>query len=83
MKSRARTAHLPAELLPKLSGHSLRAGYTTAAAAAGIEERKIANVTATRTRVRGGTEQKLALTSIVGSLIRLSFLGLDQRAGKL
>ena len=28
-----------------LSGHSLRAGYATAAAAAGIEERKIANVT--------------------------------------
>ena len=42
IKSRA---HLPAELLPKLSGHSLRAGYATAAAAAGIEERKIANVT--------------------------------------
>jgi len=37
--------HLPAELLPKLSGHSLRAGYATAAAAAEIEERKIANVT--------------------------------------
>src|SRR5450755_2943824 len=45
IKSRARTAHLPAELLPKLAGHSLRAGYATAAAAAGIEERKIANVT--------------------------------------
>ena len=45
IKSRARAAHLPAELLPKLSGHSLRAGYATAAAAAGIEERKIANVT--------------------------------------
>jgi hypothetical protein len=29
----------------KLSGHSLRAGYATAAAAAGVEERKIANVT--------------------------------------
>jgi len=28
-----------------LSGHSLRAGYATAAAAAGVEERKIANVT--------------------------------------
>jgi hypothetical protein len=26
-------------------GHSLRAGYTTAAAPTGIEERKIANVT--------------------------------------
>jgi hypothetical protein len=37
--------HLPAELLPKLSGHSLWAGYSTAAAAAGIEDRKIANVT--------------------------------------
>jgi integrase len=45
IKRRARTAHLPAELLPKLSGHSLRAGYATAAAAAGIEERKIASVT--------------------------------------
>ena len=32
----------PPELL---SGHSLRAGYATAAAAAGVEERKIANVT--------------------------------------
>src|SRR5450755_3007949 len=40
-----RAAHLPAELLPKLSGHSLRAGYATAAAAAETEERKIANVT--------------------------------------
>jgi integrase len=29
----------------KLSGHSLRAGYATAAAAASVEERKIANVT--------------------------------------
>ena len=28
-----------------LSWHSLRAGYATAAAAAGVEERKIANVT--------------------------------------
>jgi integrase len=28
-----------------LSGHSLRAGYATATAAAGVEERKIANVT--------------------------------------
>jgi site-specific recombinase XerD len=28
----------------QLSGHSLRAGYVTAAAAAGVEERKIANV---------------------------------------
>jgi integrase len=45
IKRRAQTAALPAELLPKLSGHSLRAGYATAAAAAGIEERKIANVT--------------------------------------
>jgi Phage integrase family len=45
IKSRARAAHLPAELLPKLSGHSLRDGYATAAAAAEIEERKIANVT--------------------------------------
>ena len=37
-----RATHLPAELLPKLSGHPLlRAGY----AAAEIEERKIANVT--------------------------------------
>ena len=26
IKSRARAAHVPAELLPKLSGHSLRAG---------------------------------------------------------
>jgi hypothetical protein len=31
--------------LATLSGHSLRAGYATAAAAAGVEERKIANVT--------------------------------------
>jgi integrase len=45
IKHRAQAAALPAELLPKLSGHSLRAGYATAAAAAGIEERKIANVT--------------------------------------
>jgi site-specific recombinase XerD len=42
VKRRARAAGLPPE---DLSGHSLRAGYATAAAAAGIEERKIANVT--------------------------------------
>jgi integrase len=42
VKRRARAAGLPPELL---SGHSLRAGYATAAARAGIEERKIANVT--------------------------------------
>ena len=41
VKRRARTAGLPPELL---SGHSLRAGYATSAARAGIEERKIANV---------------------------------------
>jgi integrase len=35
----------PALLPTLLSGHSLRAGYATAAARAGIEERKIANVT--------------------------------------
>ena len=42
VKRRARTAGLPPALL---SGHSLRAGYATAAAATGVEERKIANVT--------------------------------------
>ena len=42
VKRRARTAGVPAA---ELSGHSLRAGYATAAAAAGVEERKIANVT--------------------------------------
>ncbi len=42
VKRRAQTAGLPTALL---SGHSLRAGYATAAASAGIEERKIANVT--------------------------------------
>jgi site-specific recombinase XerD len=42
IKRRAGDAGLPPE---KLSGHSLRAGYATAAAAAGVEERKIANVT--------------------------------------
>jgi len=41
VKRRAQTAGLPTALL---SGHSLRAGYATAAASAGIEERKIANV---------------------------------------
>jgi site-specific recombinase XerD len=40
VKKRARAAGLDTELL---SGHSLRAGYITAAAA-GVEERKIANV---------------------------------------
>jgi hypothetical protein len=35
IKRRAQAAGLPADLLPKLSGHSLRAGYATAAAAAG------------------------------------------------
>jgi len=42
VKRRAQAAGLPPTLL---SGHSLRAGYVTAAAGAGIEERKIANVT--------------------------------------
>ena len=42
IKRRAQTADLSPELL---SGHSLRAGYATAAAAAGVEERKIANIT--------------------------------------
>jgi site-specific recombinase XerD len=42
VKRRAQTAGLPPTLL---SGHSLRAGYATEAAAAGVEERKIANVT--------------------------------------
>jgi hypothetical protein len=42
VKRRARQAGVPADLL---SGHSLRAGYATAAARAGIEERKIGNVT--------------------------------------
>ncbi len=41
IKRRAQDAGLPTALL---SGHSLRAGYITAAAAAGVEERKIANV---------------------------------------
>jgi site-specific recombinase XerD len=42
VKRRAQTAGVRPE---KLSGHSLRAGYATAAASAGVEERKIANVT--------------------------------------
>ena len=42
VKRRAAGAGLPHA---PLSGHSLRAGYATAAAAAGVEERKIANVT--------------------------------------
>jgi integrase len=42
VKRRARAAGVP---VAELSGHSLRAGYATAAAAAGVEERKIANVT--------------------------------------
>jgi site-specific recombinase XerD len=42
VKRRAHAAGVPPALL---SGHSLRAGYATAAAAAGVEERKIANVT--------------------------------------
>ena len=41
VKRRAEAAGVPAT---PLSGHSLRAGYATAAAAAGVEERKIANV---------------------------------------
>jgi site-specific recombinase XerD len=43
VKRRATRAGLPQTEI--LSGHSLRAGYATAAAAAGVEERKIANVT--------------------------------------
>jgi integrase len=41
VKRRANAAGLAPE---QLSGHSLRAGYVTAAAAAGVEERKTANV---------------------------------------
>jgi site-specific recombinase XerD len=43
IKKRARAAGLPHTEL--LSGHSLRAGYATTAAAADVEERKAANVT--------------------------------------
>ena len=46
IKRRGSAAAVGPELL---SGHSLRAGYATAAAAAGVEERKIANVTRHRT----------------------------------
>jgi site-specific recombinase XerD len=42
VKKRATAAGVSPELL---SGHSLRAGYATTAASAGVEERKIANVT--------------------------------------
>ena len=42
VKRRGQAAGLPPR---SLSGHSLRAGYATAAASAGVEERKIANVT--------------------------------------
>jgi len=42
IKRRAEDAGVPPK---QLSGHSLRAGYATAAAAAGVEERKIQNVT--------------------------------------
>jgi site-specific recombinase XerD len=42
VKRRAEAAGVSAMLL---SGHSLRAGYATAAAAAGVEERQMANVT--------------------------------------
>ncbi|MHB8693559.1 MAG: site-specific integrase [Solirubrobacteraceae bacterium] len=42
VKRRAQAAGLPPTFL---SGHSLRAGYGTAAAGAGVEERKITNVT--------------------------------------
>ena len=45
VKRRAADAGIRPEEITKLSGHSLRAGYATAAAAAGVEERKIANVT--------------------------------------
>ncbi len=44
VKRRATDAGIRREELATLSGHSLRAGYATAAAA-GVEERKIANVT--------------------------------------
>ena len=45
VKRRAAAAGIRPEEIATLSGHSLRAGYATAAAAAGVEERKIANVT--------------------------------------
>jgi len=41
VKRRSKAAGLAPE---QLSGHSLRAGYVTTGAAAGVEERKIANV---------------------------------------
>ena len=45
LKRRAAAAGIRPKEIAQLSGHSLRAGYATAAAAAGVEERKIANVT--------------------------------------
>jgi integrase len=45
VKRRAEGAGLDPKLVSKMTVHSLRSGYATAAAAAGIEERKIVNVT--------------------------------------
>lgn len=45
VKRRAREAGLDPKVVEKLAAHSLRAGYVASAAAAGIDERKIANVT--------------------------------------
>jgi site-specific recombinase XerD len=44
VKKVAEAAGLDEDQVGELAGHSLRAGYITAAAAAGVEERKIANV---------------------------------------
>jgi integrase len=62
IKRRAGDAGLPPE---KLSGHSLRAGYATAAAA-GVEERKIANVTRHKniTALRGYIRRAIAYDDI-------------------
>jgi len=44
VKRTAKAAGIDERQVINLAGHSLRAGYVTAAAAAGVEERKIANV---------------------------------------
>jgi hypothetical protein len=62
VKRRAQAAGLPPE---DLSGHSLRAGYTTAAAAAGIEERKIANVTRHKNRFRDRCQWKSGWMAVI------------------
>lgn len=68
VKRRARAVGIPAA---ELSGHSLRAGYATAAATVGVEEHRIANVTRHRNLrvLRPNIRQATTAFDLVGEVL--------------